>query len=169
MARRFGGKDERGILCPRDSRRRHNITTVSNGEVEDGIQGSNRGPMSYGLPALIFRFLRPKRITRCPICGETDPAGMSPAKLRSHYFANHKVYYDWVVRWIAKLFISYGVLFLGLMFFLFFLGREMVTLLLPFLVLGYVLSGSIVYRLNTHRHEKVFAVEWAEKHGPPLP
>jgi hypothetical protein len=106
---------------------------------------------------------------RCPICGETDPDGMSPAKLRSHYLANHKVYYDWVVRWIVKLFIAYGVLFVGLMFFLLSLGRETVTILLPFLVLGYVLSGWIVYRLNTHRHERVLAVEWADKYGLPHP
>src|SRR6267143_3853017 len=147
MERRFIGRDVRSILCPRDSRGRNNTSTVPNGEIEYGIQGSNKSPMSYGgLPRLIFRLLRPKRMTRrCPICGETDPAGMSPAKLRSHYLANHKVYYDWVVRCIVKLFIAYGVVFVGLMFFLFSLRRETVTILLPFLVLGYALSSWIVY------------------------
>ena len=92
---------------------------------------------------------------------------MSRAKLRSHYLVQHKEYYDWLVRWTLKLFIAYGVLFVGLLFVLFLLGRETGSIVLPFLVLGYVLSGSIAYRLNTHRLERVLALEWAEKHSPP--
>ena len=92
---------------------------------------------------------------------------MSRSKLRSHYLVRHKEYYDWLVRWTFKLFIAYGVLFVGLLFILFQVGRETGSIVLPFLVLGYVLSGSITYRLNTHRHERVLAIDWAEKHGPP--
>ena len=125
--------------------------------------------VSYGggTLSLVYRLLRPRSAIRCPICGETDPAGMSRAKLRSHYLVQHKEYYDWLVRWTLKLFIAYGVLFVGLLFVLFLLGRETGSIVLPFLVLGYVLSGSIAYRLNTHRHKRVLALEWAEKHSPP--
>jgi len=49
MAKRFSGKDERPILCPRDSRGRKNISTVPNSVIEYGlrIQGSKRLPAKY--------------------------------------------------------------------------------------------------------------------------
>ena len=49
MAKRFSGKDERPILCPRDSRGRKNINTVPNSVIEYGprIQGSKRLPAKY--------------------------------------------------------------------------------------------------------------------------
>jgi hypothetical protein len=93
---------------------------------------------------------------------------MSRSRLRSHYLVQHKEYYDWLVRWTLKLFIAYGVLFVGLLFILFLLGRETGSIVLPFLVLGYILSVSIIYRINTHRHERVLAVDWAEKHSVPV-
>jgi len=49
MAKRFSGKDERPILCPRDSRGKKNINTVPNSVIEYGprIQGSKRLPAKY--------------------------------------------------------------------------------------------------------------------------
>ena len=49
MAQRFSGKDERPILCPRDSRGRKNINIVLNSVIEYGprIQGSKRLPAKY--------------------------------------------------------------------------------------------------------------------------
>jgi len=55
---------------------------------------------------------------------------MSRSKLRSHFLVQHKEYYDWLVRWTLKLFIAYGVLFVGLLFILFLLGRETYLVLL---------------------------------------
>ena len=44
MAKRFCRKDERSILCPRDSHGRKNISTVPNSGIDCGsrIQGSKR-------------------------------------------------------------------------------------------------------------------------------
>ncbi len=49
MAKRFGGKDGRSILCPKDSHGRNNISTVPNSVIEYGqrIQGSKRLPPKY--------------------------------------------------------------------------------------------------------------------------
>src|SRR5437667_7544805 len=49
MAKRFSGKDERPILCPRDSRGKKKINTVPNSVIEYGprIQGSKRLPAKY--------------------------------------------------------------------------------------------------------------------------
>jgi len=54
MAKRFSGKDERPILCPRDSHGRKNISTVPNSVIEYGprIQGSKRLAAKYDLSEL---------------------------------------------------------------------------------------------------------------------
>jgi len=127
--------------------------------------------MSYGggVPGLLGRLLGPRRAIRCPICGETDSTGMSRSMLLSHYLAKHKGYYDWLIRWTLEISIAYGILFVVLLFVLISLGRETGTVVVPFLAIGYILSGWIAYRSNTRRHESVLAVEWVEKHGLPLP
>ncbi len=61
MVRRFSGKDERGILCPKDSHGRKDISTVTNSaiEYEPGTQGSKRLTAEYDSSDNLPRPLKP--------------------------------------------------------------------------------------------------------------
>ncbi|HVH15141.1 MAG TPA: hypothetical protein VNA15_05415 [Candidatus Angelobacter sp.] len=126
--------------------------------------------MSYGggtLSLLLRFFLRRRSAKRCPICGIdagefiAGARRMSPSIIVSHYKAQHKEYYDWLVRWTIELLLLYGGLLAGLLFFIFSLGVQV----FPFLVLVYVLSGFILHRFNSIRHEKTFASNWVKPQG----